>query len=244
MSKRHGNEPAKRIVVPLTIRGGVLVPFYGGKMPPLKEGSVVDLIAEETAFQNAADVARFDAEKGVTIRQPGEKLWAVISRRGLLQIGPEILNGLTVEPMPSGEWGMVPFTLDEPLVLQLRGTKLAELTACRCRLDTRDGLPVTSVNDAYTRLSEHHEPWRRSHTGNVFTKVYFEDGKIVRPLDVLRARVTAEFEKELFHRSGELPLCAGPEVSPATSRETKKGPLSGASPELMELGRKAFDGLF
>lgn len=96
--------------------------------------------------------------------------------------------------------------LEQDLVLRLRGTKLAELEECSCRLDTPTGELVSSVNQAYTRLSEHYESWRKAHTGNVFTKVYFLEENCVLPLDVLRQRATSKLEDKLFLRSGELPL--------------------------------------
>ncbi len=44
-----------------------------------------------------------------------------------------------------------------------------------------------SLNHAFTLLSEKYEPWRKSHTGNVYSRMFFlaQDEKW-HPLDVLR----------------------------------------------------------
>jgi len=57
--------------------------------------------------------------------------------------------------------------------------------------------PVASLNHAYTRLSEAFEPWRISHTGNIYSRVLYQErnGKWY-PLDVLRDRALQKAEHE------------------------------------------------
>src|SRR5690606_35504250 len=94
---------------------------------------------------------------------------------------------------------LVPFHLLEPLPLAFHGTKVAELGSCHCRLEGVEvDEPIVSINHAYTRLSERFESRRRSHSGNVFKKVFFADGDFLLPLKVLRDLHKAEIEKELF----------------------------------------------
>jgi hypothetical protein len=58
--------------------------------------------------------------------------------------------------------------------------------------------PVDSLNHAYTRLSELYEPWRISHTGNIYKHVlYQEKNSKWYPLDLLRNRVLVEKEHEI-----------------------------------------------
>lgn len=45
---------------------------------------------------------------------------------------------------------------------------------------------------------------RRSNDGDVFLSVYFEDGKVWRPMKDLRFKHEAIFETEIAHKSGEL----------------------------------------
>ena len=59
--------------------------------------------------------------------------------------------------------------------------------------------PLESLNHAFTKLSELYEPWRQSHTGNVYTRVLFQEtnGKWY-PLEVLRKAATARDEHALI----------------------------------------------
>jgi hypothetical protein len=52
---------------------------------------------------------------------------------------------------------------------------------------------VDSLNYAFTRLSEQYEPWRKSHTGNIYDRILYQEknGKWY-PLDVLRNVVSVK----------------------------------------------------
>ena len=63
-------------------------------------------------------------------------------------------------------------------------------------------LPV-SINGAYSRLSERYEPWHRSHTGNVFTKVYYrvQGTAEARRIDDLSAALESHAAETLIENS-------------------------------------------
>jgi hypothetical protein len=196
----------QRIVVPVIVRGGGLQPFYGGDFPELKEGTMAELVLDKDAFANPDDLARFNVEDRVPILPAGTQLFACMRLRDDFSFTSDIVRGLNVDPPLDERSGLIPFTLEVDLVLHLRGTKPAELERCRCKLDTIPAKTAVSINNAYTLLSESYERWREAHTGNVFTEVYFLEDGVAKQLDVLRQRKTAEFEKELFRKSGLLPL--------------------------------------
>lgn len=206
---RKLTDPTQRVVVPVTIRGGQIVPFYGGEMPKFREGAVMDLITEEAAFLDPSEMERFNMEDVRKILPTGTEMYAVIARRG--QQFHKVAEKIDVFPPPGGDTALIPFKLAEPLRLHLRGTRKAELMSCLCDLGIEGEEFPKSVNQAYSRLSEIYESWRRSHTGNVFTKVYFRLVGInaARPLEDLRIACEAEAEKSLFHQSGVLPLDGG-----------------------------------
>jgi hypothetical protein len=58
--------------------------------------------------------------------------------------------------------------------------------------------PVSSLNHAYTKLSETFETWRISHTGNIYTQVLYKErsGKWY-PLDLLRNKALEKNEQEI-----------------------------------------------
>lgn len=60
--------------------------------------------------------------------------------------------------------------------------------------------PVGSLNHAFTRLSEVYEPWRISHTGNVYQRfLYQEKNGRWYPLELLRSAALAETEQAIAH---------------------------------------------
>lgn len=206
-ARRDPFDPSERVVIPLVVRQGKLVPFYGGEMPKLKEGWVVDLITEVDAFQEEIEAERFNVEDTVVILEKGKKLYACLRDEGTrVEPGLKSYDVSIQPPLGSSAW-LVPFELGEDLRLHLRGTRHAELLDCECKLPFATPKPVRSVNQAYTRLSEQFELERLTHGGNVFLKVYFEDTDgSFRPLSALRSRKEAELEKRLYAMSGELPL--------------------------------------
>lgn len=58
--------------------------------------------------------------------------------------------------------------------------------------------PVASLNHAFTRLSEAYETWRISHTGNIYTRVLYQErnGRWY-PLDCLRDAALDKQEQEI-----------------------------------------------
>ena len=196
----------RRVVIPIVVRSDELRPFYGGDMPKFKEGTIGELILDDESFLDPNDLDRFSVEYDQIILRGETQLFACMRLRDEFPSTPDVVQGITVDPPLDHKSGLIPFTLETDLVLHLRGTKPAELERCTCRLDTIAGARAVSVNNAYSQLSERYEPWRKSHTGNVFTEVYFLEDGIAKRLDLLRQRATAELEKELFRRSGLLPL--------------------------------------
>lgn len=204
---RHPFDPSKRVVIPVRVRDGKLVPFYGGDMPKLREGWVMDVVTEADAFEDTTEIGRFDLQNEVVIVKAQTELFAVIStRRHDGQKQPPRAPKLQADPPLPSEAILVPFVIKEDLKLRLRGTRPAELVPCRCDVPVPEIEAPESVNQAYTRLSEYYEPWRRSHTGNVFEKVYWRQGERAVQVDKLRKSATADFEGKLFHASGSLPL--------------------------------------
>jgi hypothetical protein len=57
----------------------------------------------------------------------------------------------------------------------------------------KTNIVVDSLNYAFTRLSEKYDPWRKSHTGNIYDRIlYQEKNEKWYPLDVLRNVVSVK----------------------------------------------------
>lgn len=199
----------KTVVIPAQWNHGKWVPFYGGEMPNLKEGTLAEFTVPQASFTDPKELQRFNVEGVEVILSAGSTLWAAMSPNfGMGGPGKGIPDKVRMRPQDNlGTLNLVSFQIVEDLKLHLRGTKQAQLENCRCVLEGFPAdLDVLSINQAYTRLSERFEPGRRSHTGNVFDKVFCLDGDTLIPLDELRARAFSKLEKRLFHESGELGL--------------------------------------
>ena len=58
---------------------------------------------------------------------------------------------------------------------------------------------VGSLNYAFTRLSEHYEPWRKSHTGSIYGRIFYkEKNSKWYPIDVLRNIVSVKKDEHLL----------------------------------------------
>lgn len=199
----------KRVLIPAVYNKGVWQPFYGGEMPKIKEGTLADIYVPEAAFTNPEEINRFNIDEIVTILPAGSPLWAMMSpNHGMGGTGRGIPKWAVSRHRDGLETSnLVQFKIDEDLRLHLRGTKQAQLEPCACLLECfPEDLSVLSINQAYTRLSEKYEPTRKSHAGNVFTKVFYCEGKTMLPIDELRIRSVVELEKRFWTQSGQLPL--------------------------------------
>ena len=100
--------------------------------------------------------------------------------------------------------GYVEVRLLEDLQLQLRGTKKAWLRPCACFIPSLM-TGGDSLNEAYTKISAFYEPWRRSHTGNVFTHIFYKSAtpkreRIWESLDTIRKRMEMTLESRFQFR--------------------------------------------
>ena len=191
----------RTITFPVRIIDGRPEPFYGPTWPQLRDRVVADLVLPASAFVNPRDEALLSAPLGTDLLPVGTQLFAVVSDAAVGE-GFFVTDDRFFTVVPHGR--LVPFELAEPLGIQLRGTKRARLEPCRRHVPSLKNT-YDSVNETYTRISEHHEPHRRSHTGNVFEKVLYlhefrNDREIWCPLDDLRQSLEMTLERRFQQR--------------------------------------------
>jgi hypothetical protein len=90
------------------------------------------------------------------------------------------------------EYWLVQLRLDQDLRIRIRSDQEARLEKCQCMI-TALNIKASSINHAFTIVSEAYETKRLSHTGNVFERAYtrVEPGGW-RTLDQLRLSAIAE----------------------------------------------------
>jgi hypothetical protein len=204
----------RRVRIPVTYVSGVWECGFGGGTP-VKEGTKGELLIDRRALYDKAFLSRMEQKAKYRILDEGTKLLVILTikreappndahREHLWnyhdlkwQIATELLDAFDPSTIH-----FVEITIGKPddkqerrfesdkggLWLLTEGVKAAGLASTTIQLPggiCKD--PVTSVNHAYTKLSEIFETWRISHTGNVYSRVlYQEKNNKWYPLEVLR----------------------------------------------------------
>ncbi len=203
----HSTHPVE-VIVPIRIQDGKLIPFYGENMPVFEDTRYAELHLPASAFQNDHEKDLYSYQKSVCLLNKGAELWAAFSvNRGNNQAGDgfPIDNAFDqIPPLPKSVW--VSFTLQEDLYLLMRGTKTPQLAPCQCTTIPNKVLEIPleapSLNSLLTKISEKVETGRLSHSGNVFTQIFYQstpDERFVS-LDSFRSHEYAKFEQNLLQQ--------------------------------------------
>lgn len=175
----------KTVVIPVQIKNGTVNFFYDGPFPKITENTVGQLIVPESAVEDKETVNFLTEERRVEIFPKGTRFFVE------LKPTPPDVKCLLSLPLPdrlkSDNRRFAEVIIEEPLNIVLRASKHPRLDVVKCTIPI---LPAeaTSLNHAYTLLSQRFEKDRISHVSNVFNTVYFQhpynDG--YQPLDDIR----------------------------------------------------------
>lgn len=209
---------AAKVAVPIKRVGERWEFFYGGDVP-VKDGTLGELTLSAEQITDERFRLRVTQELTVKILDEETPLLVALSDRST--------NGRLVGDWPKPYPLKVPVgttrferihlgplkkklpedqTLDPQLTrgglfLKLMGLERCELHGSTVLMPEGFSQPTaTSLNHAFTLLSQAHEKHRISNTGNVYTRVFYEDrDKRWYPLDDLRMGVQAVGERHLLH---------------------------------------------
>jgi hypothetical protein len=198
--------------------------FYGGDVP-VKEGAMGELTFSTIEITDPDFLQRVTKEATFKILEEGTTLLVALSDRSQngSRIGewpnPYPLNvpqgttrwakiklagpPKTKSPLPQAE--LIPET--GGLWLKVKGLERCELSSSCIMLPDGVQMPegfsdgtVKSLNHAFTVLSQNYEKHRISNTGNVYTRVFYQDkDECWYPLDDLRSGVRAKRERQLLN---------------------------------------------
>jgi hypothetical protein len=157
------------VKVPIKVIENRLEFLYGGTLPSLKDGSEGYLVVPRSSIKDETLLMLLEEEEIVEILPVTTILKISISSKGCPQHLKEWVNPLSTYSKEK----VVDLSLQTPLYLKLQGTKEAFLLDCKCYIPAFDDI-ATSINHAYTLISTEFEPHRKSHTGNVFDKVFYK----------------------------------------------------------------------
>lgn len=217
--KKNGDKkPPGRVRMPVKFIDGHWELLYGGAIK-IKNGCIGDLEVSGDQIDDEAFLAALTQARRVRILGEGVELRMALTIRERLAEGlqahvvgnTEIWTGAKANISPESRF--VSVLLGTPTKLQalrkesigglwlrLKGTEPVGLESSAVNLPEALKLePAISVNHAFTALSELYEPWRKSHTGNIYERVFFqESNKIWYPLDTLRKQELAVAEHQII----------------------------------------------
>ena len=176
--------------IPVRFVGGHFIPQDGEAFPDFSEGALGDLIVPSVYVATSPRLHSFTIEVRDRVLPSGSDVFVLLS-------GAHTGHGAGVQTAIS--WcadGLnycgsgVAVVLLEHLDILLRKGKRGRLANCRCRVPALDGKEFSSVNAAYTAISQAFERHRASFGGNVFRKVvcqpsYLSEGRLLDSLRVI-----------------------------------------------------------
>lgn len=210
----------EKVSVPVKRVGDTWEFFYGGDVP-VKEGTLGMLTYSVERILDEKFRVRVTTEKAFKVLDEGTSLLVALSDRGQNsgQIGPWPNPFPTATPPGTTRWETVllgppkkdPKDAESELLelipeqgglwLKLKGLEKCELMTSTITMPKGFLQPAAiSLNHAFTLLSREYEKHRISNTGNVYTRVFYQDrDKCWYPLDDLRRGVKAEAERTLLN---------------------------------------------
>ena len=186
MNMFNPDNTCRTIRLPVVLEDGRLSPSEGQVLPMLKKKVHAELVLRLSDLLDEKERLAFLGEQRTLFLPKGTRLWARVKDDSVPQ---DLSKHRASKRFYTGgsELG-VPFDLAEDLFLRIRPGKSSVFADCTCRIPSLN-FTAGSVNEAYTRISTAFEPSRRSHTGNVFTCVFYEGKVALNPLDELRSAV-------------------------------------------------------
>jgi hypothetical protein len=163
---------AKTIRLPVRfIEGRFINQITGVAITEIKHETPCEIIVNANKITDDDLLIVLGNETDVDLVKEGTVLLAQVGRKDI----PSNMRQFAVSPdgMSSKyDAEYVEIELREPLVMKFRGSKQPQLKDCECYIRSIDQI-AKSINHAYSLISTAFEPKRRSHTGNVFQKVFY-----------------------------------------------------------------------
>lgn len=214
----------EKVTVPVKRVGDTWEFFYGGDVP-VKEGTLGELSFSVNAIADEGFRQRVTSETSFKILDENTTLMVALSDR--TSTNPYAVYEAKFFPQgfPAGTSRWAQVRLGPPkkkkgeegaeggsvqqdmfpetggLWLKLKGLEKCELVSSSILMPDGFNEPTAiSLNHAFTLLSREYEKHRISNTGNVYTRVFYQDrDECWYPLDDLRRGVQAEVERTLLN---------------------------------------------
>jgi hypothetical protein len=163
----------KHLRIGIRFDGASFVLLDGDPLPALVKDCIAELVLAPECIQNAKLRASLTGQKGILLLKEESRVLCGVSSTMIDDIFAEGLNPSGPVPIHTA-YKFVEITLNADLWLQVRGDQEARLSSCPCKIRALNK-EAESLNQAFTLISETFEIKRRSHSGNVFERVYAQD---------------------------------------------------------------------
>lgn len=207
---------SSKVTVPVKRVGDRWEFFYGGDVP-VRDGALGELTLSAEQITDQGFKQRVTQALTVPILEEGVELRIALSDRQYegcrtghwpepspvnIPPGTTRFEQVWLGPLKPKQPEPSLFSHKVPggLWLKLKGLEKCELQSSTVILPDGCSVPAAiSLNHAFTVLSERYETHRVSHTGNVYSRVFYKESNgLWYPLDDLRRGVQAEAERELL----------------------------------------------
>lgn len=213
-------EWVSKVTVPVKRVGDRWEFFYGGDVPVV-EGTLGELTFSSHQISDEVFRQRVTSEATFKVLEEGCTLLVALNDR----VSTDYYAGFESKHFPQGippgtsRWERVQlgpprkkndakasqsdlFAETGGLWLTLKGLEKCELSTSSILMPAPfESEGAQSLNHAYTQLSKLYETHRISNTGNVYTRVYYQDSdECWYPLDDLRRGVQAKVERKLLRQ--------------------------------------------
>jgi hypothetical protein len=183
----------KTVRILVRIKNGQVFRFDSTSLPKISDGTLGDLILPASTLIDDKERQELQAESLLELLPAGtyvlvglnphsitQKNRSRLISASVLKIDPDPQAATTPADVPQAPSTLIgrgyerfaDVRLLEPLKLHLRGDKEPSLEDCKCSIPAL-ATSARSLNHAYTLLSTAFEAQRISHSGNVFTHVFF-----------------------------------------------------------------------
>lgn len=184
--------------IPVKIERGQIKYLYGNGLPKIKDGSEGNLIILQDDVLDKDFACKVQREKKLVLFEKDEHLLIAVNIDNIPQEKWKDAN-IVNNVLPHVPYRFIEIILKTPLYLLIRGTKKSTLNGGECVIPVLS-CDSTSINSAYTKISETYETKRISHTANVFNKCFYFDTSTEywTELDRLREIMENMYESELY----------------------------------------------
>jgi len=214
------------IRIPVKLVDGQWEFFYGGEVP-VRDGTIGDLVVDKNQIEDKKFLKSLTRPTDHKIFDIGTKLLVALTVKPDVPLDDELRKQLIPRDdsnlkIESGSVGIAlsPDTRFLPVYvdafsefqyrpapneeggvwLRVEGLEPKNVISSSIELpEAIEANAADSLNHAFTILSEIYEPWRKSHTGNIYQRVFYQErNNKWYPIDVLRKAKEATEEHRLI----------------------------------------------